>query len=42
MDFDIAMLRLRVGVGAIFVTHGMQKQATDGEDATPSASEETD
>jgi putative oxidoreductase len=25
MDFDIAMLVLRVGVGAIFATHGLQK-----------------
>ena len=25
MDFDIAMLALRVGIGAIFVAHGLQK-----------------
>jgi uncharacterized membrane protein YphA (DoxX/SURF4 family) len=25
VDFDIAMLVLRVGIGSIFVAHGLQK-----------------
>ncbi|MEA2651434.1 MAG: hypothetical protein QOI85_1155, partial [Chloroflexota bacterium] len=25
MDFDIAMLVLRIGIGTIFVAHGLQK-----------------